>query len=295
MCYAAVKYDFDTRENVDNTISWNTCESCSELRAYNIRQGHWIDEGRRDGLVRANGIGAPDGDKYVTRQCDLVWADTLAPFAVRESGRLGNICPRKLEIPSTCPSPSPSPSPSASPSPLPTNAPPLTESGNFPRPPIGTCPAWFQDQPFSMHVKVSCKTKGNGGRRCTLDLTQRSQKPWMEHTCYGEDGSYALGNCKPVSEMWRGCQEPRYVDYIEDERGDLDPNPGDGIVMTIFHPSWGYFGACDKITAPPQPGMTNPRENYRCQDSDEDGSRGVGQTRYRVCMPDGTRCVEGVY
>jgi hypothetical protein len=187
------------------------------------------------------------------------------------------------------------PSPSNSPTTQPSGAPPKTESGNFPRPEIGTCPPHFQNQPFSMHVKVACKIKGNGGRRCTLDLTQRSEIPWMEHTCYDEDGTYSLSFCRHVAELWRGCQEPAVVDYIEDERGDADPNPGDGIIMTIFHPLWGYYGACDKITAPPQPGMTNPRENYRCQDSDDLNERGSVKTKYRVCMPDGTHCVEGEY
>jgi hypothetical protein len=153
-----------------------------------------------------------------------------------------------------------------------------------------------------MHVKVGCKTKGNGGRRCVLDATQRGEKPYLEHYCFNEDGSPNPG-CANVftGEIWRGCQEPRYVDYIEDERGDRDPNPGDGIIMTIFHPSWGYWGACDKITSDCNPRhetcpvMENPRQNYRCQDSDDAGTRAVGSTRYRVCMPDGTHCVEGSY
>lgn len=144
-----------------------------------------------------------------------------------------------------------------------------------------------------MHVKVQCKTKGNGGRRCTLDLTQRSEIPWMEHTCYDEEGRYARSNCKPVSEMWRGCQEPPVVDYIRDY--PEDPNPGDGIIMTIYHPLWGYYGACDKITAPPQEGMLNPRENYRCQDSDDLGQRTPNTTHYQICMPSGAPCVEGTY
>lgn len=292
VCYAPVLIDtVVTDENPDDTTTWNTCDLCSNYREYNVRQGHWIEFGHPKGWLRANASG-PDFSRFITRDCDYVFEDGTA-IRSAETGGQGRICPRKLDVPATCPSPTPSPS--ASPTPFPPNAPPLTESGNYPRPEIGTCPPWFRNQPFSMHVKVNCKIKGNGGRRCTLDLTQRSEKPFMEHTCYDEQGRYALGNCKPVSEMWRGCQEPAVIDYIEDERGDRDPNPGDGIIMTIFHPSWGYYGACDKITAPPQPGMLNPRENYRCQDSDDDGSRGVGQTRYRVCMPDGTRCVEGVY
>lgn len=281
----------------DPSITPEDCWKCGDLRGWQVAQGNWIDHKRKDGWLEDN-VGS---GRYVTKDCDTVRNDGTL-IHLREDGYLGNVCPR-MDAPCAVASPVPcaSPSPSASPTPIPTNAPPLTESGNYPRPAIGTCPPWFQNQPFSMHVKVSCKVKGNGGRRCTLDLTQRSEKPWMEHTCYGEDGSYSLGNCKPVSEMWRGCQEPRYVDYIEDERGDMDPNPGDGIVMTIFHPSWGYYGACDKITSQCNPRnetcpvMTNPRENYRCQDSDDKGERAVGSTKYRVCMPDGTHCVEGVY
>lgn len=135
-----------------------------------------------------------------------------------------------------------------------------------------------------------------------LDLTQRSHKPWMEHTCYDENGNYDLSFCRPVSEMWRGCQEPRWVDYIADERGELDPNPGDGIIMTIFHPDWGYWGRCDKITSQCNPRnescpveMANPRENYRCQDVDSTERHLRGGTQFRVCMPDGTNCVEARY
>lgn len=115
----------------------------------------------------------------------------------------------------------------------------------------------------------------------------------MEHTCYDEDGTYSPAFCKPVSEMWRGCQEPAVVDYLRDF--PEDPNPGDGVWMTIFHPSWGYFGACDKITADPQPGMINPRQNYRCHDKDEQGERQPGSTTFEVCDPLRTTCARLTY
>lgn len=104
-CYAPVK--------ADSAITFTDCWTCSDLRAYNVRQGHWIDERRPDGLLRANGIGSADGDKYVTRQCDLVWADTLALFSSWDSGRLGNVCPREV-LPVVVVSPPPA-SPAASP------------------------------------------------------------------------------------------------------------------------------------------------------------------------------------
>lgn len=119
----------------------------------------------------------------------------------------------------------------------------------------------------------------------------------MEHTCYDEDGTYSPANCKPVSEMWRGCQEPQYVDYLKDS--PKDPNPGDGVWMTIFHPSWGYFGACDKISCQGPNcgdlGMINPRQNYRCGDKDENGERAPGSNIFEVCDPARTKCARVNY
>lgn len=198
---------------------------------------------------------------------------------------------------SPCP-PSPTPPPDGGTCASP---PPLTPEGNYPILPVGTCSACYRQIPFSWHIKLHHKIKGNGGDRTTIDATQRVGKPGLQHYCFAEDGSPQ--DCSGVfsGEMWRGCQEPKWVDYIEDERGDRDPNPGDGVVMMIYHDLWGYWGACDKISSSCNPKhevcpvMTNPRENYRCQDSDDMGERPAGTTRYKVCLPDFTQCIEGSY
>lgn len=281
------------------------CDTCANWRSYNKDRGHWIDEGRRDGWYRANGIGSPDGDKFVTKECDLVW-EGGSLFATRESGRLGNICPRmdavcprtsRLRTATNCPSPSPAPTPSPSPSPG-QCVPPTTrtESGNFPLPAAGTCPCWFQGKTTFVKAKVFKPVKCGDGNNCwryNITATETTTTPYLEHTCYDEEGRYALSNCKTEGEVWRPCQQPQFIDYVGE-----GPNPGNGIVMEIAHPSWGnIFGRCDKRTCDTRLdacpiGMSNPVHNSNCHDKAVDR---VGKTRVRTCMPDGTRCSEAMY
>lgn len=190
------------------------------------------------------------------------------------------------------PSPSPSPTPISVPRPTPVPVPLLTANGNYPLPPIGTCPPEFQDAPFSLHIKLWQRTCGQG-RVCiqtTASVTQRVAKPYLEHTCYDEDGSYSPANCKHVGEMWRGCQEPQFVDYVSDFAGD--PNPGDGIYMVIFGNL--PFGRMDKQTCTMgcPAGMQNPVHNFNAHDKAVDR---LGSTTLRACMADGTHCTELSY
>lgn len=193
------------------------------------------------------------------------------------------MCPKCEAAPTPPPPPTPSPGPSSSPGPLPL----LTASGNFPLPEIGTCPAHFRDAPFDLHIKLWQRKCGAAGTciQNTVTVTQRVGKPYLEHTCYTEDGTYSLSNCKGAGEMWRGCQEPQFIDYLSDFPDD--PNPGDGIYIVIFGNL--PFGRMDKQTCAMgcPPGMTNPVHNFNAHDK---AINRPGSTTVKACMADLSHC-----
>jgi len=123
-------------------------------------------------------------------------------------------------------------------------------------------------------------------------------KPYLEHTCYTEEGKYSLSNCKTEGELWRACQEPKFVDYQN------VPNNGEGggVWMQIQSPAfpppwnttWGRMDkqTCDKKREACPPEMANPVHNFNAHDK---AVSRPGTTRVRTCMPDGTRCSETSY
>lgn len=229
VCYAAVQVNIWTNpenpaEKIDDTISWDTCDPCSEWRSSNVAAGHWIDEGRRDGLLRANARGSADGDKYVTRECVLVWADTLGHFAEPETGRIGKVCPRKLDPQPTCTPPPapPSPSPSAPPS-TPPGAPAIDPAtGNYPMPPAETCPAHFADSLSRYGISElsrracsgNCQRDGYLGIIVTVSATPKSRKPYCPHAADRQE-----------CEQWRPCQDG-FTDW-------QNPTLGPDLLMTL--------------------------------------------------------------
>jgi hypothetical protein len=150
-------------------------------------------------------------------------------------------------------------------------------------------------------AKVFKPVKCGDGPKCyrfSITGTQWTTKPYLEHTCYTEEGVYSLANCRTEGEMLRACQEPQFVDYLNvPENGE-----GGGAWMQIksaaFDPPWNTtWGRCDKRTCDPRidncpEGMANPVHNFNCHDKSV--SR-PGTTFVRTCMPDGTKCDETSY
>lgn len=186
--------------------------------------------------------------------------------------------PSPTPVPTPTPSPSPSPTPVPSPTPTPSGAPPLTESGNFPV--LSFCPAWFANAVSEVGISVLTQRKCMGRDAppdCTLTVmsaTEKSVKPFCEHSCYDEAGRYSLANCRNKCETVRVCQQPEFV------------NGNGGIKMLISSPEWGnVFGDCDKQTA--EGPFPDNRRNFLCHDRAE--NRG-GVTQAKACEPDGSKC-----
>lgn len=199
------------------------CHSTGGDRQRTDRQSNHVD---RDGRI----LHEPDLDGYTGITCPVA----LAPVVI-----------------TTCPSPSPSPEPSSSPTPAPTaapGAPALLPSGNYPVPAKGTCPSWFAEARSRVGIAVASRRPCNAkkaGDNCVVvnyHATEKSRKPWCEHSCYAKDGTYSLGFCRNECELWEagggGCQYPS-------TGRDEDPPS-----MWIAHPSWGNrWDRCDKRSA----------------------------------------------
>lgn len=180
------------------------CWKCSDLRGWQVAQGNWIDHKRKDGWLEDN-VGS---NRYVTKECDTVTPDGR-PLHAREDGYLGNICPRydaacpvlpDLHVVGPAP---PCPPPSSPPPPPPSDdeACKLGPDGNYPVPPVGTCPAcWRKDPGLIAYwgVAFRSKTPCSGpscpyGVKVNVDITPHSAKPYLGHRAQGSD-------------TWEGCQ-----------------------------------------------------------------------------------------
>jgi len=115
-------------------------------------------------------------------------------------------------------SPVPSPSavpptpPPASPTPVPPTPPPsddqacvLGPDGNYPMPPIGTCPACWRADPnlisywgIALRTKIPCSgPKCPYGFKYNVDITPHSAKPYLRHRQWNGGGG---------TDTWDGCQ-----------------------------------------------------------------------------------------
>lgn len=270
------------------------CVSCAQYTADQLRSG---DLTQLPGSPLLYNDGA-SGREYVDpKTCFMVWLD--GSLRNKRYQRDGSVCdpPGCTKVAATpCPpTPPPTPKPPSPPAP-PVNAPPLTESGNYPIP--EGCPPWFANATSRVGIGVDIDECGAGTvcRRANLNATQKSVPPFCEHSCYDDQGRYSLAHCRRECELLRACQEPKFVDYLD------VPNSGEGggIWMQIAHSDWGgVWGRCDKRTCasdPPiggcPPVMENPVHNFLCHDKAVD--RG-GVTRARACMPGGTKCSETEY
>lgn len=269
------------------------CVSCDAFMQDALRKGD---------LVMQGGFAMNRGEYFDPRTCFTVWPDG----SLRNKRLLndGTVCgPDCVAVPKPavpCPSPTatPTPTPSVTPPPGGGEAPPLTSSGNYPRPPLHICPPWFKDATARVGIRVAGMVNCGEGQNCkrvTLWATQKSVKPYCEHSCYDENGVYNRDNCRLECELWHACQEPQFIDYVD--RGDPE-NPGNGIVMQISHPDWGnQWGRMDKQTCDSRhntcpPEMHNPVHNFNGHDKAVDRA---GITKARACMPDYTKCSETEY
>lgn len=146
-----------------------------------------------------------------------------SPSPIASPSPSPEISPSSDPIPSPSPQTSPSPSPiipSPSPSPLPSPSPDndLTESGNY-KLPDGwetgkTCNANYAKGKPSSYGAAYLSTvpikPGNIylGIRINASVTPHIGKPYCEHSCYDEEGNYALSNCRNNCEQLKGCQDP---------------------------------------------------------------------------------------
>lgn len=298
------------------------CTTCSAWIAANLASG---DVQRCEAAPR--GFGAckagyvwndRDGDPtkrdcFDSTTCWLMWCDGSG---VRSKKRLeSEVCASDCTKPTPCVTPTPKPpSPPASPLP-PQEEPPLTENGNYPVPPAGTCPAWFRNGdsfPALLRVGVSVPNynpekglfgtpcgDGSNCRRFTIWATQKSFGKFCEHRCW-ENGVYTPGICKNMREceLFAGCQEPQFVDYVNVD----DAGNGGGVLIQItsdaFEPPWNtQWGRADKQTCSDKerrenPSLSNCVHNFNAHDK---AVNRPGVTRVRACMPNGTKCSETFY
>lgn len=271
-CSAWMRWALDTHEVTRCEDAPKGFGACKKGLVYNDRGG---DPSKRDCFDPAN--------------CWLVWCDGSG---VRSKKRLleKEVCAPDCNkvAPTPCP---PSPPPSAPPSippPPPPSAPPLTESGNLPMDYLRSlCAAGF-----SPTVEVGISKLSSRACVCTNDevregkcrdkndcwlmnlhATEKSVKPYCEHSCYDEEGRYALGNCRLRCETLRECQQPEFVSTTHA-----------GIRIDIFGPQV-ERGPCDKRTADCP--LHDCRKNFICHDRmmNRDSA-----TTAEACMEDGTKC-----
>lgn len=210
----------------------NNCKCCDLNLAYAQERGYWscpdsfpgtslepYDPKLGGGICHNNG----DGKFRIDRQCNKwsVLANGDFLVAKRESGWDHLYCE---DVPK--PSPIPSPSPVSSPTPIPTSTPTppegkLTPAGNYPLPMDWqnnkTCNAdYAKGIPTSLGAAyLSTVPIKPGDRyigiRINVSATPHVQKPYCEHTCYDEQGNYALSNCRNTCEQLKGCQDQEGV------------------------------------------------------------------------------------
>lgn len=229
-----------------------------------------------------NSLGGGARECVNTKNCDLVDCAT-GDLRAHRYQRDGSVCYPEdcTKEPQVAPTPCPSPTPVPSPTPSPSGAPPLTESGNFPVDYLAReCRAGRIDPVTEVGISVLTQRKCAGRDAppdCTLTVlsaTEKSVKPYCEHSCYDEAGRYALGNCRLKCETLRECQQPEFV------------NGNSGIQMLISSPEWGnVFGDCDKTTA--EGTFPDNRRNFLCHDRAENRA---GVTQAKACEPTGSKC-----
>ena len=249
------------------------CVSCAQFIASSVQSGDLIREGDK-----VYNIGNAGKEYFDPRTCFTVWPDgSLRNKRLINDGTVcGEGCSKEPPVP--CASPSPKPSPSNSPSPLPSGAPPLTESGNYPINYLAdACEAGILSPTHEVGISVLSIRDCSGEPNCrvvNLHATEKSVKPFCEHSCYDEQGRYSLANCRLTCETLRECQQPEFV------------VGNSGVKLEIKHPDWNNeWGACDKRTADCD--VVDCRRNFICHDRVVNRA---GKTKARACMPDGTRC-----
>lgn len=252
------------------------CWTCSARLAYDERNKHikW-DAGLK--LYFNDPPGKPR--EYFDRACNKTDAQgrvlrTGYEWFGKYPEHGQGLCPPEML---TCPSPSPAVTPKPSPVPLPSGPPVYTESGNLPVPYLrAKCARGFSPT-HEVGISVLSQRECSGEPGCrvvNLHATEKSAKPYCEHSCYDEEGRYSLSNCRFLCETLRECQQPEFV------------TSNTGIKLDISHPDWNsQWGDCDKRTA--DCSLPDCRRNFICHDRVVNRS---GPTMARACMPDGTRC-----
>lgn len=246
------------------------CVSCAAYMADAIRSGELIREGR---LVY--NIGNAGKEYFDPETCFTVWPDgSLRNKRLHKDGTICPVCPAPVPVPCASPTPRPSPNPSPRPSPW---AFPETESGNISIADlISLCRTGFSPT-HEIGIAVLSQRDCAGESDCrvvNLHATEKSVKPFCEHSCLDEQGRYSLSNCRNTCETLRECQQPEFV------------SSNGGVKLEIKHPDWNNtWGDCDKRTADCD--LPDCRRNFICHDRVMGRQ---GKTEARACMPDGTRC-----
>lgn len=241
--------------------------SCAEFLA-----GQPPDELTREGDLLVM-IGTRGKEYIDPKTCYVVYGPGDTRVKAKRFENDGSVCaPGCSAVPKACPTPQPSPSVPV-PSPLPSNAPPLTESGNLPLGYLRSLCATGFSPTHEVGISVLSRRECAGEPNCevvNLNATEKSVKPYCEHSCYDESGRYSLANCRSTCETLRECQQPEFV------------SGNSGVVMEI----WGSVerGACDKRTADCD--LPDCRRNFICHDRVVNR----GKTFCQACMPDGSKC-----
>lgn len=242
------------------------CVSCAEWIAAALRSGD---------LTVVEGDVLTNGRDFVNRKdCWVIYRD-----GTRRADRFrndGSVCVEGCtKNPEPCASPTPVPSPPSSPVPPPPGG-VLTESGNWPIPyMVRECEAGRLDPTHEVGIAVLSQRACAGESDCVvtnLHATEKSVKPYCEHSCYDEQGRYSLANCRNTCETLRECQQPEFV------------SGNSGLRIEIWGPEV-VRGECDKRTFDCE--LPDCRRNHICHDR---AVRRTTKTNAQACMPDGTRC-----
>lgn len=206
----------------------NNCKCCDLNLAYAQERGYWscpesypgtssepYDPNLGGGLCHNNG----DGKFRIDRECNKwsVLANGNFLVAKRDSGWDHLYCEDVIKpSPSPIPSSIPSPTPEISPTPHPPSG-KLTPAGNYPLPQNwqsgSTCNAdYAKGIPTSFGAQyLSTVPIKPGDRyigiRINVSATPHVNKPYCEQSCYDEEGTYALSNCRNTCEQLKGCQD----------------------------------------------------------------------------------------
>jgi hypothetical protein len=178
------------------------CSSCAQYIAWALQGGHLTR--LPNGLLYNDPGGNAALREYVDpKTCFMVWPD--GSLRNKRYHLDGTICPACPAQPSPSPCPSPSASPVPSPPPSDEDACKLGPDGNYPVPPVGTCPACWKADPNLIDywgIAFRSKTPCSGpncpyGIKINVDITPHSRKPYLRHRQQNGGGG---------TDTWEGCQ-----------------------------------------------------------------------------------------